>query len=95
VCVRACVRACVCVRVFDAASGALHHAAISCGGVARNCAGAREHACWLADALTASLAAARSQGTHESLDEALSKETPEQAAARLKQESADTRSAVM
>jgi len=36
-----------------------------------------------------------SEGTHETLDEALAKETPEAAAARLKQESADTRSAVM
>ncbi|WIA22889.1 hypothetical protein OEZ86_009830 [Tetradesmus obliquus] len=34
-------------------------------------------------------------GSHESLDEALAKETPEAAAARLKQQSADTRSAVM
>lgn len=35
------------------------------------------------------------QGTHESLDESLAKETPEEAAARLKKQSADTRSAVM
>jgi hypothetical protein len=35
------------------------------------------------------------QGSHEALDEALAKETPEAAAARLKQQSADTRSAVM
>jgi hypothetical protein len=35
------------------------------------------------------------QGSHEALDESLAKETPEAAAARLKQQSADTRSAVM
>lgn len=35
------------------------------------------------------------EGTHESLDESRAKETPEEAAARLKQQSADTRSAVM
>jgi hypothetical protein len=35
------------------------------------------------------------QGTFENLDESLAKETAEQAAARLKQESANTRSAVM
>jgi hypothetical protein len=35
------------------------------------------------------------QGSHEALEESLAKETPEAAAARLKQESADTRSAVM
>jgi hypothetical protein len=35
------------------------------------------------------------QGAHENLDESLAKETAEEAAARLKQQSADTRSAVM
>ena len=35
------------------------------------------------------------QGANDSLDESLTKETPEEAAKRLKQQSADTRSAVM
>lgn len=35
------------------------------------------------------------QGTHEALEEARIKETPQEAAARLKQQSADTKNAVM
>ncbi len=39
--------------------------------------------------------ATNSTGAHDSLEEALGKETAEQAAARLQQESLDTRSAIM
>jgi hypothetical protein len=39
--------------------------------------------------------ATNAQGTHEALADALAKETPQQAAERLKQQSADTRDAVM
>lgn len=60
--------------------------------------GATAAACHTAVAKTAAAAVSNgcvSQGTHESLDESRAKETAEEAAARLKRQSADTRSAVM